>query len=161
MLGGAVARDDPGVLVQYRAKAAGRGGWQVDVPAARRPEVGEQLAKRSRRLAVANAVGARLAGMDDAAAIAEATVEELQRAFGYHLSAVIRLRRDDRVEAVAVRGAHFDALLLRQWSQPAGDGLIGRCLRARMPIRVNDVHADADYAATPETTEVRADLSRR
>ena len=56
------------------------------------PGVGEQLAKRDRQLALANALGARLAGMDEPAAIAEATVEELQRAFGYHLSAVIRLR---------------------------------------------------------------------
>jgi diguanylate cyclase (GGDEF)-like protein/PAS domain S-box-containing protein len=143
----------------YRAKAAGRGGWQLDgPPAAGRRAVGEQLAKRSRQLAVANAVGARLAGMDDAQAIAEATVEELRRAFGYHLSAVIRLRPDDRVEAVAVRGTHFDALLMRQWSQPAGDGLIGRCLRDRTPIRVNDVYADPHYQATPETTEVRAEL---
>ena len=143
----------------YRVKAAGRGGWQIDgTPAASRREVGEQLAKASRQLAVANAVGARLAGMDDAKAIAEATVEELQRAFGYHLSAVIRLRPDDRVEAVAVRGAHFDALLLRQWSQPAGDGLIGRCLRERTPVRVNDVQADPEYNETPETTEVRAEL---
>jgi GAF domain-containing protein len=72
--------------------------------------------------------------------------------------AVIRLRPDDRVQAVAVRGSHFDALLLREWSQPAGDGLIGRCLRARTPVRVNDVYADPDYSATPETTEVRAEL---
>jgi diguanylate cyclase (GGDEF)-like protein/PAS domain S-box-containing protein len=143
----------------YRVKAAGRGGWRIDdAPAAGRREVGEQLAKRSRQLAVANVVGARLAGMDDAHEIAEATVEELRRAFGYHLSALIRLRPDDRVEAMAVRGRNFDELLLRQWSQPAGEGLIGRCLRERTPVRVNDVYADLQYNATPETTDVRAEL---
>ena len=54
--------------------------------------MGEQLAKRSRQLALANALGARLAGMNDVQAIAETTVEELRRAFGYHLSAVVRVR---------------------------------------------------------------------
>jgi diguanylate cyclase (GGDEF)-like protein len=153
----ALARADAAL---YDAKAAGRGGWRVD--AGTRPAddvaLNTQLAKRNRQLAVANALGGRLAGISDARAIADITVEELRRAFGYHLCAVIRLRADDRVEALAVRGVHFDALALRGWSQPRDYGLIGRCLRDRTPVVVNDVHADPDYHQTPETTDVCSEL---
>jgi GAF domain-containing protein len=140
----------------YRAKAAGRAVWRVD--RGDTPGVGEQLAKLSRQLALANTVGARLAGLTDVKAIAEATVEELRRAFGYHLSAVIRLRPDDMVEAVAVRGAGFDALQGRGWSQPSDAGMIGRCLRERTPVLVNDVRTEPGYEQTPETAEVCAEL---
>jgi transcriptional regulator with GAF, ATPase, and Fis domain len=149
----ALARADASM---YRAKQAGRATWRIDGDDAH--GVGEQLAKRSRQLALANALGARLAGMTDVAAIAEATVEELRRAFGYHLTAVVRVRPDGLVDAAAVRGASFDALLLRGWSQPRDAGLIGRCLRERTPVLVNDVHAEPGYEATPETTDVRAEL---
>jgi GAF domain-containing protein len=47
---------------------------------------------------------------------------------------------------------------MREWSQPISDGLIGRCLRERSPLLVNDVHASTDYAVTPETSDVRAEL---
>jgi GAF domain-containing protein len=139
----------------YRAKSAGRAGWRGEDDGQR---VGEQLEKRSRQLALANALGARLAGMSDVGEIAEATVEELRRAFGYHLSAVIRIRPDGHVEAAAVRGANFDALQLRGWSQPRDAGMIGRCLRERTPVLVNDVRLEPDYEVTPETDEVRAEL---
>ena len=62
--------------------------------------MGVQLAKRSRQLALANALGARLDGMTELREIAEATVEELHRAFGYHMCAVIRVRQDERVDAL-------------------------------------------------------------
>jgi GAF domain-containing protein len=140
----------------YRAKEAGRAAWRIDGDDG--PGVGEQLAKRSRQLALANALGARLAGMSDVQAIAEVTVEELRRAFGYHLTAVIRVRADDRVEAVAVRGDSFDALQLRGWNQPRDVGMIGRCLRERTPVLVNDVHAEPGYQATPETAAVCSEL---
>jgi diguanylate cyclase (GGDEF)-like protein len=149
----ALARADASM---YRAKEAGRAAWRIDGDDG--PGVGEQLAKRSRQLALANALGARLAGMSDVQEIAEVTVEELRRAFGYHLSAVVRVRPDDQVEAVAVRGDRFVALSLRGWSQPRDVGLIGRCLRERTPVLVNDVRAEPGYQSTPETTEVCSEL---
>jgi diguanylate cyclase (GGDEF)-like protein len=146
----------------YAAKAAGRDGWHAgshEGPSeSDAGPVATQLAKRSRQLAVANALGSRLAGMSDIQRIAEATVEELHRAFGYHMCAVIRVREDDRVDAVAVRGSPFIDLRLREWSQPVTAGLIGRCLRERSPLLVNDVTAEPDYQATPETVDVRAEL---
>jgi GAF domain-containing protein len=117
-----------------------------------------QLAKRSRQLALANALGARLDGMTDVHEIGEAAVEELHRAFGYHMCAVIRVREDEHVEALAVRGSPFVALAMRDWSQPVSDGMIGRCLRERAPLLVNDVRSAADYAVTPETVDVRSEL---
>jgi diguanylate cyclase (GGDEF)-like protein/PAS domain S-box-containing protein len=147
----------------YAAKAAGRDRWllahsQDPDPSGSATQMGVQLAKRSRQLALANALGARLDGMTDLVEIAEATVEELHRAFGYHLCAVIRVREDDRVEALAVRGSPFVALAMRDWSQPVTDGLIGRCLRERAPLLINDVHGEPDYAVTPETADVRSEL---
>ncbi len=148
----------------YAAKAAGRDRWQLahsqePVPGeGAAVQMGVQLAKRSRQLALANALGARLHGMTDLREIAEATVEELHRAFGYHMCAVIRVREDDRVDALAVRGSPFVALAMRDWSQPVSAGMIGRCLRERAPLLVNDVRSDPDYQVTPETIDVRAEL---
>jgi diguanylate cyclase (GGDEF)-like protein len=146
----------------YAAKSAGRDGWQLAATgaAARKDDspVAAQLAKRSRQLALANALGARLAGMTQIREIAEATVEELHRAFGYHLCAVIRVRDDERVDAVAVRGSPFIDLRVREWSQPVSAGLIGRCLRERAPLVINDVRTEPDYESTPETEDVRAEL---
>ncbi|MEA2420639.1 MAG: hypothetical protein QOE60_2845, partial [Thermoleophilaceae bacterium] len=92
----------------YGAKAAGRDGWlmahsQDPAPGEGGVALGVQLAKRSRQLALANVLGARLDGMTDLVQVAEATVEELHRAFGYHMCAVIRVREDGRVHALAVR----------------------------------------------------------
>ena len=147
----------------YVAKAAGRDRWQLAHSQSAEPadgsvQIGLQLAKRSRQLALANALGARLDGMTEIREIAEATVEELHRAFGYHMCAVIRLREDERVEALAVRGSPFVALAMRDWSQPIGDGVIGHCMRERAPLLVNDVREDPNYAVTPETVDVRAEL---
>jgi hypothetical protein len=147
----------------YAAKAAGRDRWQLahsqdSTPGETAVQMVVQLAKRSRQLALANALGARLDGMTDLMEIAEATVEELHRAFGYHMCAVIRVREDEQVEALAVRGSPFVALAMRDWSQPLADGLIGRCLREREPLLVNDVHSEPDYAVTPETVDVRSEL---
>ncbi len=147
----------------YAAKSAGRDNWQLarphgPAPAESAVQMGVQLAKRSRQLALANALGTRLHGMTDVPEIAEATVEELHRALGYHMCAVIRVREDDQVEALAVRGSPFVALALRDWCQPVDDGMIGRCLEERLPLLVNDVRREPDYAVTPETADVRAEL---
>jgi diguanylate cyclase (GGDEF)-like protein/PAS domain S-box-containing protein len=147
----------------YAAKAAGRDQWllahsQDPAPVETTGQMVVQLAKRSRQLALANALGARLDGMTDLVEIAEATVEELHRAFGYHLCAVIRVREDDHVEALAVRGSPFVALAMRDWTQPVSDGMIGRCLRERAPLLVNAVHDDPDYVVTPETADVRSEM---
>jgi diguanylate cyclase (GGDEF)-like protein len=123
------------------------------------PAAAERLRKRTRQLALANHIGARLAAMTDVDEIVDAAVDELHRAFGYHLCAVIRIRDDDRVDAAAVRGADFLRLGARQWSQPRDTGLIGRCLREGRPVLANDVLAEPDYDSTDETAGVRAELT--
>jgi diguanylate cyclase (GGDEF)-like protein/PAS domain S-box-containing protein len=147
----------------YAAKAAGRDRWELahsSAPGARdrTVQISVALAKRSRQMALANALGARLDGISDVREIAEATVDELHRAFGYHMCAVIRVREDERVDALAVRGSPFIDLAMREWSQPVEDGMIGRCLRERAPVLVNDVRTSPDYQATPETADVRSEL---
>jgi diguanylate cyclase (GGDEF)-like protein/PAS domain S-box-containing protein len=147
----------------YAAKAAGRDRWELAHSSAPRSrdrtvQISVELAKRSRQMALANALGARLDGMPEIRQIAEATVEELHRAFGYHMCAVIRVREDGRVHALAVRGSPFIDLAMREWSQPVGDGMIGRCLRERAPLLLNDVRTSSDYESTPETADVRSEL---
>jgi diguanylate cyclase (GGDEF)-like protein len=117
----------------------------------------QRLRKRTRQLGLANELGARLAGMTDVEAILEATVEELHRAFGYFLCAVVR-DRDGHVSAAAVRGDAFLRLGLGHWSQPREAGLIGRCLRTRRPVLVEDLAAHPDYNPTDETIDVRSEL---
>ncbi len=107
---------------------------------------------------LANALGERLAGMNDVDEIAGGAVDELHRAFGYYLCAVLRLRDDDFVEGVAVRGQSFERLGERRWSQPRDAGIVGRALRERRVVLCNDVSAEPAYAMTPETG-TRAELT--
>ena len=123
---------------------------------ARQPD--DRLRKRTRQLAAANALGARLAAMTDVDQILDAAVDELHRAFGYFCVAMIRLRGDDMVEAATLRGAPFLRLLERRWKQPRDAGLIGRCLRERRPVLARDVTAEPEYVGPPETTDVRSEL---
>jgi diguanylate cyclase (GGDEF)-like protein len=118
----------------------------------------ERLQKRTRQLVLANALGARLAGMQDVDEIVNAAVEELHRAFGYFLCAVIRLRDDGFVEGAALRGEPFIRLGEQSWSQPRHAGVIGRCLRERRVILVNDVSLEPAYESTSETDATRAEL---
>ena len=118
----------------------------------------ERLRKRTRQLGLANALGARLAGMTDVQEILEATAEELHRAFGYFLCAVVQDNGDGTVGAAAVRGENFVRLGLLGWRQPRERGLIGRCLRLEVPVLVRDVTTEIDYQPTAETPEVRSEM---
>jgi diguanylate cyclase (GGDEF)-like protein len=96
----------------------------------------ERLRKRTRQLALANALGARVAAMTVPGDVLEAAADELHRAFGYFCAAIIRLREDATVEAATLRGAPF----LRPLEADAG--LIGRCLHTRRPVLSNDVRSE-------------------
>ena len=121
-------------------------------------EADERLRKRTRQLALANQLGARLAAMTDLDAIHNAVVEELHEAFGFFLCAVVRIREDGFLESVAGRGSAFVRLGLTNWRQPADAGLIGRCLRTGRPVCVDDVRDEPEDTTTPETTDVRSEL---
>ena len=119
----------------------------------------ERLRKRTRQLVLANALGARLAAMTDPGEIARAAVEELHRAFGFYLCAVIRIRDDGYVEGAAGIGEAFERLVEQQgWSQPRDAGLIGRCLRERRAVVSGDVGAEPEYEVTEETEAVKSEL---
>ena len=118
----------------------------------------ERLRKRTRQLSLANALGTRLAAMTDPQEIMEATVDELHRAFGYFLCSVVRIRDDGYIHLAAGRGEPFVALAGREWTQPRSAGVIGRCLRERRPVIVNDAQQESDFNDTPETADVCAEL---
>jgi diguanylate cyclase (GGDEF)-like protein len=121
-------------------------------------QLDDRLRKRTRQLAAANALGARLAAMTEVDQILDAAVDELHRAFGYFCVAMIRLRDDGMVDAAALRGAPFLRLLERSWEQPREVGIIGRCLRERRPVLVADVTAEPEYIGPPETADVLSEL---
>ena len=124
------------------------------MPARDWPEtrVDERLRKRTRQLAMANALGTRLSAMTRPVEILDAAVDELGRAFGFFHASAIALR-GDRVEALALRG-----LGTTGWTQAATAGLIGRCLRDRRPVLANDVQAEPDYVAASATQAARSEL---
>ncbi len=76
--------------------------------------------------------------MTEAQAIVEASADELHRAFGYYLCAIVRIRDDGFVDCAAGRGDAFVRLEEQGWSQPRSAGVIGRCLRERRPVIVDD-----------------------
>jgi diguanylate cyclase (GGDEF)-like protein len=119
----------------------------------------ERLRLRTRQLSLANAIGTRLSAMTDPEEIIGAAVEELHRAFGYFLCAIVRIREDNYVEAVASRGTARPSGASPPLAMPRAAGVIGRCLRERRPVIVDDVHDEPDYVAQPKAAEVRSELA--
>ena len=72
--------------------------------------------------------------MTEAQAIVEAAADELHRAFGYYLCAVVRIREDGFVDCAAGRGDAFVRLEEQGWSQPRSAGA-DRALPARAAAR--------------------------
>jgi len=118
----------------------------------------ERLRLRTRQLSLANAIGARLSAMTDPEEIIGAAVDELNRAFGYFLCAIVRIREDNYVEAMAWRGTAMPPGDGPALAMPRAAGVIGRCLRERQPVIVGDVRDEPDYVAKPETADVRSEL---
>jgi len=118
----------------------------------------ERLRVRTRQLALAAALGTRLSAMTEPRQILDAAVDELHRAFGYFVCAIVRLRDDNYVEVVARRGNAVPQGGGRATAQPRAAGVIGRCLRERRPVMVGDVREEPGYVTTPETEDVRSEL---
>jgi diguanylate cyclase (GGDEF)-like protein len=119
----------------------------------------ERLRLRTRQLSLANAIGTRLSAMTDPEEIIGAAVDELNRAFGYFLCAIVRIREDNYVEAVASRGTARPRGESPLPAMPRAAGVIGRCLRERRPVIVNDVGDEPDYVAQPKGADVRSELA--
>ncbi|MGI8750446.1 MAG: GAF domain-containing protein [Thermoleophilaceae bacterium] len=119
----------------------------------------ERLRTRTRQLALANALGTRLVGMTEPDAILDAAVDELHRAFGYYMCAIVRIREDDYVESVAGRGEPYVRLGEQRWYRPREAGLIGRCLRERSPVLENDAQGQHDHDPMPQSFGVHAELA--
>jgi diguanylate cyclase (GGDEF)-like protein len=126
-------------------------------PAGERREA-EPLPEHARQLGLADALGARLAQMTDLDQIVETTVDELNGAFGYFICSVIRARGDEDVTVLAARGEAAEAMQGTHWTLPPGAGLVGRALRERRTVVVNDVSRDPDYFSTPATAAVLSEL---
>ncbi len=119
----------------------------------------ERLRQRTRQLALAGSLVARLATLGDPEEIAEAAVDELNRAFGYFMAAVLRVREDGYIESVAVSGLAFERVGVRRWAQPLSSGLIGRAARERRPVMSGDVRSEPDYRRSPQMVDVRSELA--
>ncbi|MBV9214142.1 MAG: GAF domain-containing protein, partial [Actinobacteria bacterium] len=63
----------------------------------------------------------------------------------------------DRIEAVSGRGVAYERLA-EPWNQPSGAGIIGRALRERRTLVVNDAARDPDYVSGESTKGVRSEL---
>jgi diguanylate cyclase (GGDEF)-like protein len=133
---------------------AGDGGVWND----RAREQTERLRKRTRQLALVNALGARVAELSDPHEIVDAAVDELHRGFEYFLCAVLRRRDDGYLESVAARGVGLERVGEGRWSQPLQSGLIGRCVRERRPVMTGDVRSEPDYRLVPFMIDVRSEL---
>ena len=145
----AQARAEPGPELDLDARA-----W-ID----RAREQAVELRKRTRQLALAGTVASQLAVLDDEQEIVQAAVNEVQRAFQFALTAVLRVRGDGYVESVAMRGVALRRLGVDRWAQPLESGLIGRCVRERRAVHSGDVRSEPDYRLVPGLAEVRSELA--
>jgi hypothetical protein len=107
-------------LDDSQPEASPAGEW----PSAVRRET-EPLRKRTRQLALANALGARLAEMTGVDAIVEAVVDELERAFGYYVAAVVEGSNGGPPEVRALRGDR---------TATGTTDVVERCLIERQPV---------------------------
>src|SRR5204862_6162942 len=114
--------------------------------------------EQARQLELANALGARLAQMNDVGQIVEAAVEELNGAFGYFVCAVIRIRDEDTLEVLAARGQAAGVSGTRL-TIPRSRGVVGRAIRERKAALVGDVTRDPDYFSTAPTADVASELA--
>jgi diguanylate cyclase (GGDEF)-like protein len=120
-----------------------RAGW----PSAVREET-EPLRKRARQLTLANALGARIAALTHVDEIVAATVDELQRAFGYLACAVVEPAADGSLAAVALRGKGLDGSRLpRPWRDLRATDAVERCLVERRPVKVGEVTRGSAHLA--------------
>ena len=105
-----------------------------------------RLRKRTRQLALAAELGARLAAMVEPDRIVETAASELHRAFGFHSCAVLRLTDDGDLAIVATRGRPA-ALAGERPRIPRDAGIVGRALRERQALVANDARAEGDEFA--------------
>jgi diguanylate cyclase (GGDEF)-like protein len=103
-------------------------------PSAVREET-EPLRKRARRLTLANAFGARVAALTHVDDVVAAAIDELQRAFGYSASFVVRLAADGSLSAG------------RPWSELRASDAVERSLVERRPVKVDEIARRSAYLA--------------
>jgi diguanylate cyclase (GGDEF)-like protein len=101
------------------------------------------------------ALSTRLAAGEQEADLVEAVVGELARAFQTDLAAVLRAR-GGLLETVAFRSPRCAD---PGWSQPADAGIVGRCLRERMPVVTGNVHTEPDYRDMAPELGVTSELA--
>jgi len=118
----------------------------------------DQLQKRTHQLGVSARLGSRVAGMIDVREVAEATVDEVQREFGFAVCSIVQLTENETLTIAAARGRAVEHLRDEGWSQGARVGLLGRALRERDLVRVGDVRREPDYKLTPETLDTRSEM---
>jgi diguanylate cyclase (GGDEF)-like protein len=147
-----VARPREAPAEPATAESAGPAPWPTAVQRETEP-----LRKQARQLELANALGARLAEMNDIEQIVDVTVEELQGAFGYFLSAVARIRDEETLEVLTVRGEV--QVGSATWTVPRSAGVVGRALRERRTVVVGDVTRDPDYFSTPATEAAASEIA--
>jgi len=151
-----LAPNDPGRMVA--ATPAARTASPAPPTTSRIDADDDRLARRTRQLTLANALGARLAAMTDPAEIVDAVVDELHREFGYYLCAVVQIDEDDYAFAAATRGSPSPPPSENRWSQPRDAGIIGRALRERQVVLSNDISSDPSFCFTSETSETRSEI---
>lgn len=89
---------------------------------------GEQ---RTRRLATAGAIGARLSRLLDQQTIADTAISELRHAFDYETVAISQLGLDGLLETIAAAPPASTPS-----HRPQDEGVVGRALRERRPVMV-------------------------
>jgi diguanylate cyclase (GGDEF)-like protein len=101
------------------------------------------------------ALSTRLAAGEEEAELLEAVVDELARAFQTDLAAVLRVG-GGLLETVAFRSPRCAD---PGWTQPADAGIVGRCLRERLPVVTGDVLTEPDYREMAPELDVRSELA--
>ena len=174
-----IHRADRALLYAKRLKRTAGCVADADVPAAFLPDSGThrrrhadpgvpaadvfdnhvgRLQRRSQQLLVAAALGNRLAGLRDPAAIVRALASEVYHGLGYYHCCIGHLRPDGTVMRVAGSGDAFEHRRDLGRCAPAGAGILGRTLRTATTQLVHDVRLDPDYASDPAGEETRSEL---
>jgi diguanylate cyclase (GGDEF)-like protein/putative nucleotidyltransferase with HDIG domain len=135
-------------------RAAGSTGRQAPPDAAPSADV------HRARLALGSRLSARLAWKLDPEEIASATVDELQKTFGYNLAVVHRVHEDGMLRPVAGAGPLVREMTgFATWEQPVDGGVNGRAVSTGEPALVRDTSLDPDFIGTDVPVDSGSELA--
>ncbi len=135
-------------------------GVMVDITERKQAE--EERGRFTGQLQLASETARRLSSILEPERLMAETVQVLQERFGlYHVHLYLLDEASGRLVVSAGSGPIGRSLVAEGHAIPLGTGrsLVARAAATREPVRVDDVHSDADFLANPRLPDTRSEVA--